>query len=162
MNTVDGIVKQQLALPSTSWSIGVLGALAEFHRDDGEPCTNGGTCVMTERGALKLEVPPSTRAIAYEVVTQNVNMWNHGVALCLPREECEMTCRRAISEIGPDREAIRPQDRESILFDIGLGSAYCDFCVRTGDPEQISTLRASRSSYTMRSKWRFSIQPCAS
>lgn len=143
MGPVDTIVRQQLDLSSTSWSIGVLGALAEFHRDDGEPCTNGGTCVVTERGALSLVLPNATRAIAYEVVTQNVGTWNHGVALCLPRAECRMSARGTIAEAGEDRHAIRPQDRESILFDIGLGSPYCDFYVRTSDPGQIAVLRAA-------------------
>jgi hypothetical protein len=54
-----------------------------------------------------------------------------------------MSARHAIAELGPDREAIRAQDRHSILFDLGLGSPYCDFAVRTSDPRRIAQLRAA-------------------
>ena len=136
------LVMRELRVASTSWSVGVLGALAEFHRDENEPCTHGGTCVVTARGALRLDVAPATRAIAYEVVTQNVDSWNHGVALCLPQASSEMNGRRVITELGRDHESIRPEDRDSILFDLGLGSPYCDFGVRTSAPERIAQLRA--------------------
>jgi hypothetical protein len=141
--SVHDLVIRELLVASTSWSIGVLGALAEFHRDEGEPCTYGPTSVVTERGALRIDIAPATRAIAYEVVTQNVDSWNHGVALCLPQGSCEMNARRAITELGRDHEAIRPQDRDAILFDLGLGSPYCDFGVRTADPERLAQLRAA-------------------
>ena len=137
------LVSEELRVPETSWSIGVLGALAEFHRDESEPCTRGATWLETERGALRLDMPPGTRAIAYELVTQNVDTWNHGVALCLPQQSCAMSARHAIAELGPDREAIRAQDRDSILFDLGLSSPYCDFAVRTSDPRRIAQLRAA-------------------
>ena len=140
---VSELVSQELHDPETSWSIGVLGALAEFHRDEGEPCTHGSTWLATERGALRFDVPAGTRAIAYELVTQNVDTWNHGVALCLPQQSCAMNAQHAIQELGPDREAIRPQDRDSILFDLGLGSPYCDFAVRTSDRRRIAQLRAA-------------------
>jgi hypothetical protein len=39
-----------------------------------------------------------------------------------------------VTELGPDREALRPEDRGCALFDLGLGLANCDFCVRTADP----------------------------
>ena len=121
----------------------MLGALAEFHRDESEPCTHGASSVVTARGALRIDVAPGTRAIAYELVTQNVDSWNHGVALCLPEASCVMNGRRAITEIGADHEAVRPEDRDGILFDLGLGSRYCDFAVRTQNPERIAQLRAA-------------------
>jgi len=140
---VRDLVTRELRVASTSWSIGVLGALAEFHRNEGEPCTYGATSVLTAGGALRIDVTQGTRAIAYELVTQDVNSWNHGVALCLPETSCGMNDRETITELGRDHEAVRPQDRDAILFDLGLGSPCCDFTVRTNDRERIAQLRAA-------------------
>jgi hypothetical protein len=137
------LVTRELRVPTTSWSIGVLGALAEFHRDEEEPCTYPPMCVVTARGALELDIAEAVRAIAYELVTQDVDTWNHGVTLCLPRALAEMNGRRVITELGRDVDAIRADDRDAVLFDLGLGSPYCDFAVRTADPERIAQLRAA-------------------
>lgn len=138
------LVVQQLTLASTSWSIGVLGALAEFHRDEAETCVSAGAgCVVTARGALMLAIPRAARAYAYEMLAAHPESWHHGVALCLPGDACMMHCRRVITELGPDRNAIRPEDRDGILFDLGLGSAYCDFHVRATESQHIARLRES-------------------
>lgn len=142
-NGVVELVERQLEIPSTSWSVGVLGAIAEFHRGAGESCTRNSMSAVTARGAIRLDIAPATRAIAYEIVAQRIDSWNHGVALCLPRGACGMHRRRAISEIGPDAEAIRLEDREAILFDLGLDTPYFDFHVRTRDATLIARLRAA-------------------
>ena len=43
---------------------------------------------------------------------------------------------------GRTQAAIRPEDRDSILFDLGLGAAQVDVCVRASSPELLSALRA--------------------
>jgi hypothetical protein len=50
--------------------------------------------------------------------------------------------RAAVHELGPDSRAIRPEDRDSILFDLGLGTLQADVCVRASRPELVSALRA--------------------
>jgi len=50
--------------------------------------------------------------------------------------------RTVLTECGPDDEAPRPQDRTAVLFDLGLGTAQVDVCVRTADPETLTHLRA--------------------
>lgn len=141
---VADLVARQLSLASTSWSIGVLGALAEFHRDDVETWASGGVhSIVTARGALRLQLTAATRAVAYETLAAHPESWHHGVALCLPGDACTMHRRRAITELGPDRDAIRPDDRADLLFDLGLDTPYCDFYVRTRDPGQIARLRAA-------------------
>src|SRR5689334_4167264 len=107
MDALDGLARRQLALAGTGWSIGVLGALAEFHRNAHEPCQNGALSAVTERGAIALELLPEARAIAYETVTQNIDSWNHGIALCLPDSAAAMHGRHVLTEIGPDRDALR-------------------------------------------------------
>jgi hypothetical protein len=52
-----------------------------------------------------------------------------------------MNQRGALTEIGPDRQAPREEDREAILFDLGLGALQADFCVRIGDHELAARLR---------------------
>ncbi|MEL6207287.1 MAG: hypothetical protein AAFR47_18520, partial [Pseudomonadota bacterium] len=45
-------------------------------------------------------------------------------------------------ELGPDSGAIREEDRNAILFDMGLGQDNVDFCIRTADPDLVALLRA--------------------
>lgn len=143
VHSVAQLVAAQLALASTSWSIGVLGALAEFHRDETEACEQDGAgCVITARGALRIETPAAARAVAYEMLAALPESWHHGVALCLSRGACAMHRRRVITELGPDRDAIRRADRDSLLFDLGLDASCCDILVRSDDAYQIARLRA--------------------
>lgn len=139
--TVASLVAGQLATPSTVWSIGVFGALAEFDRDEGEGASDGDACVVTRRGAIAFELHPATRAIAYEAPSAHPGSWLQGVALCLPRSACRMHARTTITEIGPDVDALRPEDRDAILFDLGLGIDCVDFHVRTADRAHIDLLR---------------------
>jgi hypothetical protein len=52
-----------------------------------------------------------------------------------------MNQRVALTEIGPDHQAPREEDREAILFDLGLGALQADFCVRIGDHGLATRLR---------------------
>jgi hypothetical protein len=52
-----------------------------------------------------------------------------------------MNRRAALTEIGPDHQAPREEDREAILFDLGLGALQADFCVRIGDRSLAARLR---------------------
>lgn len=142
--TVASLVAKQLATASTGWSVGVFGALAEFDRDEGETAIHRDTAVLTTRGAIAFELLPGTRAIAYEAPSAHPDSWLQGVALCLPRSACRMHARTAIAEAGPDLDALRAQDRDAILFDVGLGIECVDFYVRTADRAQIDLLRKAR------------------
>jgi hypothetical protein len=53
--------------------------------------------------------------------------------------------RTVVTECGPDHEALRPQDRTAVLFDLGLGTEQVDVCVRTAEPEGLAQLRAGCS-----------------
>jgi hypothetical protein len=52
-----------------------------------------------------------------------------------------MNGRVVLTEIGPDREALRAKDRHALLFDLGLGALQADFCVRIDDEETAARLR---------------------
>lgn len=45
------------------------------------------------------------------------------------------------AEIGRDSDALRAEDREGVLFDLGLGTLQVDVCVRSSDPEVVAALR---------------------
>ena len=145
--SVPALIERQLDTASTSWSIGVIGALAEFQRQANEACTRpGAACAVTPRGAIRLSLPARLRACAYETLSSSPDAWQHGIALCVPIGEAAMHRRRAITEVGPDADAIRPADRDAILFDLGLDSPYCDFYVRTDDADLLACLRSAAGS----------------
>lgn len=84
----------------------------------------------TARGAILVELSSEVRAVAYETAAKNRDQWGDAIALCLKAEDCAMGRRTAIHELGPDSGAVRPEDRDSILFDLGLGTVQVDVCVR--------------------------------
>jgi hypothetical protein len=126
------------------WSLGTFGAIAEFTRDADEATTldRGDHMIsaVTPRGAMRIEAHPQLRPIASESLTKE--SWSHRVALCLPREACAMSGRTVLAEIGPDGAALRAEERDAILFDLGLGTLQVDVCVRSRDPTTIAKLRS--------------------
>jgi hypothetical protein len=135
---------EQAADSEVGWSVGTFGAIAEFTRDADEAAAldrSGDTIsVVTPRGALRIDAHPQLRPIASESLTKE--SWSHRVALCLPREACAMSGRTVLTEIGPDRAALRAEDRDAILFDLGFGTLQVDVCIRTRDPIAVAKLRS--------------------
>jgi hypothetical protein len=142
LNTV---LRRYLADPTASWGLGTYGAVAEFHRTSDEPASidMGATLqAVTARGALHIGSTQELHACAYEQPGHASESWSHVLTLCLPAASSAMHRRTVLTECGPDYEAPRPQDRTAILFDLGLGTAQVDVCVRTADPETLAHLRA--------------------
>ena len=133
----------QLADLEAGWSVGTFGAIAEFTRDHGEPAdlhqTREGISVVTDKGGLRIVPLPGLRLIASE--SPKTASWSHRVALCLPQESCAMSRRTVLTEVGPDRGALRAQDRDGVLFDLGLGTLQIDACIRVSDPDVVAALR---------------------
>lgn len=134
---------EQLIDVETAWSIGTFGAVAEFTRDAEEPaildCDAVAVSVVTARGGMRIEAHDDLRLIASETLT--AQSWNQRVALCLPEDRCAMSRRVVLSEVGPDRDALRAEDRTAVLFDLGLGALQLDACIRTADATVIAELR---------------------
>jgi Family of unknown function (DUF6925) len=134
----------QMADPRTSWSLGTFGAIAEFAREADEPLTlsrsDAVLAAVTARGGIRIEPPNGVRLFASESITRD--SWNHRIALCLPERQCAMNQRTALTELGPDKEALREQDREATLFDLGLGALQVDVCVRVADAHVAAELRS--------------------
>ncbi|GJE58950.1 DUF6925 family protein [Methylobacterium trifolii] len=142
-DAVEALLRGALACPDTAWSLGSFGAAATFSRDPDEPVRalpDDRLGLSTARGAVALRIVPGLRPLAYE--TGFAGGWNHAVALCLPEESCAMGRRTVVTELGPDGAAARTQDRGDVLFDLGLGLAAVDACLRTRDPQALACLRA--------------------
>ena len=137
------LLQREISNPDTQWSLGTFGAIAEFSRDHGEPVrlvqSAEAVSAVTPRGGIALKSHASIRPFASESITKTG--WNQRIALCLPRDDCAMNQRVALTEIGPDGQAPREEDREDILFDLGLGALQADFCVRIGDHGLAARLR---------------------
>lgn len=144
--TIHEWTTRSLGDPGAQWSAGTYGAIAEFSREPAEPtkilCTQFGGEASTARGAVRVELRKEVRAIAYETTAKNRDQWGQAIALCLPAQDCTLGRRTTVQELGPDSAAIRPGDRGSILFDLGLGALQVDVCVRASTPELVSALRA--------------------
>ncbi len=131
----------QLAEPANAWSLGGSGALAEFMRRPHEPCERDAQQAVTARGAIRIAPRPDLAALAYEVLSAQPGLWHHGVLFNLPAAAALLPARTVVTELGPDRDAIRAADRGAVLFDLGLGSAAFAFCVRTADAALLAALR---------------------
>jgi hypothetical protein len=142
--TMLDLLADQMADPETQWSLGTFGAIAEFARDADEPGslsrTDRAVRAVTDRGGICIEAVAGLRPAASETAVGNG--WNHRLALCLPEARCEMSRRIVLTEVGLDAAALRAADRNSVLFDLGLGCRQVDVCVRTSDRELIGRLRA--------------------
>ena len=130
--------------PATNWSLGAFGAIAEFMRDPDEPTvlsrTAASLSATTGRGGIRITPTANMRPNASESAVGQT--WNHRIALCLPREQCAMSRRAVLTEVGPDADALREQDRHDILFDIGLDCLQVDCCIRLSNAAVIDQLRA--------------------
>lgn len=144
------LVTCRLLDPETSWAIGTFGAIAEFHRDDDESVMLSEYSAITPRGGIRLCLPESVRAVAWERPTAG-EAWTQGIALCLSAAEGAMAGRTEITELGADDAALRTEDRDAVLFDLGIGAPHCNACVRVDDPAMLRTLRAATGQQLMQS-----------
>lgn len=143
MTKVLDLLAEQLANAETAWSIGTFGAIAEFVREPDEPTKIGRgdetISAITEKGALCIKAHPQLRPFASESLT--TQGWSQRVSLCVPHRLAAMNQRMELTELGPDRDAVRSEDRTGVLFDIGLGTLQIDACIRSSDPGIVAALR---------------------
>lgn len=129
---------------TSSWSIGAYGAIAEFHwlPDDPPGVCQDALQIVTGAGALRLQLRDEVVAHAYMNLSRHPHRWLHGITLCLPWRRARTAARQVLTELGPDRQAVRQRDRRAVLFDLGLGLSHVDACVRSEVPELLAALRA--------------------
>jgi hypothetical protein len=140
--TID-LLQGAIADPDTQWSLGTFGAIAEFSRDRDEPVAlrqaDDAVSAVTPRGGIVIRHHPRNRPLASESITKSG--WNQRIALCLADDDGAMGGRTVLTELGADRDALRAEDHDSVLFDLGLGAPHADFCVRVGDRDTAAQLR---------------------
>ena len=138
------IVERGLADAETGWNMGSFGAVAEFHHvgDEVPQALAAPLTQVTQRGGVRIARLAGVRPLAYEMLSPKPHRWSQAVALCLPEAEAAMQRRDVLTELGPDSQALRPADREAVLFDMGLAQPQVDFCIRTADPGLLAELRA--------------------
>jgi hypothetical protein len=126
--------------PSTTFAIGVQGAVAEFMRAPGDRAIVQGDAdrllVRSRLGALRLDLEPWVRVFSF-----GPGGLPNEVVLAIDRARLTAQAVGALSELGPDRDAVRKPERSALLFDLGLDRPTVRFCVRTDDPELIAALR---------------------
>jgi len=130
------LITENLSLASSTWSIGIRGALAEFVRDEEESVTDNmlhDLQITTARGAIKI------------LPTETVQLVCHDKAIhfCLPDHLAQLrtTCR-VLTELGDDNESLSGKFQQDILFDLGLAIDHVKVCVRTGDFQLLAALRS--------------------
>jgi len=138
-------VEDSLRASRGAWVLGVHGAVGEFVRDPDEPLSvdraERAIEATTPRAALRLGLDAMTRALA---VGDPPDL-DRPARVVLARADGGggHAAPAALTALGPDRRAIRPEAREAQLFDIGLGRAAARFCIRTADPELAGRLTAA-------------------
>lgn len=144
MADLRNVLERGLADAQAGWNMGSFGAIAEFHHVcDDAPATPAGMAQVTDRGGVQITRLDGVRPVAYETLSPHPHRWSQAVSLCLPRAEAAMHKRDILTELGPDKNALRPQDRNAILFDMGLAQLQVDFCIRTADPALLDVLRGN-------------------
>ena len=140
---ISKLLTDQILNAGTQWSMGTFGGIAEFSRNVGEPVKlttqESAVAAVTERGGIAVCNPEGLLLFASESITR-LN-WSHRVALCLPGDGCAMNRRHALTELGPDADALRTEDRDGVLFDLGLDALQADLCVRIAEAALVARLR---------------------
>lgn len=143
------VLNAGLQQTAAGWKMGSFGAIAEFrHVGTGTaagtpPATTPPLTQITDLGGIRLDQLAGVQAVAYEMLSPQVNRWTQALALCLPLNDALMHRRAALTELGPDTNALREQDQTAILFDMGLAQPQLDFCIRTADLQLLEILRAN-------------------
>jgi hypothetical protein len=138
-------IDQLLQDSQVGWSVGRQGGIAEFYWVAGEPVERRSLSIVSTRGALRFQ-PEVTEArifAAESLGTHDRDSWSQWVAFCLPAAQSVLSARTSITELGPDADALHPEDQRALLFDLGIGGRFFQLCVRTMSPEIIAELRAA-------------------
>ncbi len=140
---IHATIAGHLSDPAVAWSLGSFGAIAEFMWHDEESCHADGLSRVTPRGAIRIAPLEAAQLVQYTTPSRHSARQRSDAALCIPRDACSMSKRAVVTELGPDADALRPEERGHILFDMGLAQLNVDLLVRTGDEETLDTLRAA-------------------
>jgi predicted Fe-S protein YdhL (DUF1289 family) len=127
--------------PATTFAIGVQGAVAEFMRAPDDRAIVKGDAdrllIRSKVGALRLDMEPWVRVFSFGPEGGLADE----IVLAIDRPQLTSQAACTLSELGPDRNAVRKREQRAVLFDLGLDRPTIRFCVRTDDPELVAGLR---------------------
>jgi predicted Fe-S protein YdhL (DUF1289 family) len=131
---IAGFVAGTFKPGSGTWTTGLHGAVAEFGIGAGEAVTldvePGAVTAITARGAMRFRLPPGIRALGYGTAANPAV-----VALALPTGTVTASAPSGLTCLGPDTSAIEARARHETLYDLGLGRAAGQFCIRTASAD---------------------------
>lgn len=132
--------------PYCGFSLGIFGAIAEFMRDPAEAAEvreeRDSLSVLTARGGLRFHDHPQAVLVDYRMPSRHAERRIPARAVCLPTTLAGRAGRGVLTEVGTDADAVREEDRDAVLFDLGIGLGSVEACIRTGAPDLLAILRA--------------------
>ena len=141
-------VLQSLQDRRGTWVGGIVGAVGEFAAAPGENIDaelDGETVIASTHGArLRFHIDDDVRALAFE--TKDVPPERSRIVLAVKRERGGPDVAGVLAALGPDVEAIAPEDRDAQIFDLGLGRKEARFCVRVGPGQTKDVLLSATGS----------------
>jgi len=133
------LLERFLRSPEHAWSIGIAGAIGEFMHDAGEALElsrqAGHLSARTARGGLFLSFPDELYLRARRCVSTCNPGAMQRVDVLLPAGQAAMPVCRVLTELDGAGQ------RQGALFDLGLGSPWVRFCVRSSDDHLTAVLR---------------------
>ena len=139
------LIEAQIADPDAQWSLGTFGAIAEFMRDADEPAEIApGRAIDLGRDAARRHCASRCARTCGRSHSRRSPRRLEPARRVLPARggERDEPARGADRGWAGPRSAA-PQDRDALLFDLGLGVHQVDCCIRTAEPELIAGLRAA-------------------
>jgi hypothetical protein len=135
--------------PKTTISIGGLGAIAEFDSDSTKACFNENNelKITSAKGAFRLKLNGTESLLAYETLSQEPTAWLWGMMILTKKNLGFAKEQNKLHELGPDTKAINQEDKDSILFDLGVGLSNSSFNIRTKNPGLLRILRSNEGLY---------------
>ncbi len=131
---IQTFVTRSLCGGAGTWVIGVAGAVAEFATEPGVSIDveiDGGRIEASNAGgSLRFLIDEQVRALTFDPPDTPAD--RQRVVLAVKRARGGPPVCTALTDLGPDGAAIRPEDREQSLYDLGLGREEARFCVRCG------------------------------
>jgi len=135
------LLEEFLRSPEHAWSIGIEGAIGEFMHDAGEALAiardERRLSGCTARGGLFLDLPETVILRAARRESGCAPGGVHRLDVLMPAERAAMPANTVLTEL-PDTG-----DGSGLLFDLGLGSPWIRFCVRSEDESLTAALRAA-------------------
>jgi predicted Fe-S protein YdhL (DUF1289 family) len=135
-------VAESLRQKSGAWALGRYGATAEFICDHDEPCevsvTGETITAISGRGALQLTIGERVRALRLR--DDDSRHGYRAIFLVVSKARVTLPVAKTLTPLGRDEGAIRPEFRNDIWFDLGLGRDDLRFCVRASSADLLDTM----------------------